>query len=62
VIDEQSAMEIYRSVPDGQILCSALYCDSYETYNRGSQEKYIRRHSYKSCGKNFNNFTKNLVY
>ncbi|MDR2544774.1 MAG: hypothetical protein LBD03_04395 [Methanobrevibacter sp.] len=24
MIDEQSAMEIYRSVPDGQILCSAL--------------------------------------
>ncbi|MDR2545405.1 MAG: hypothetical protein LBD03_07715, partial [Methanobrevibacter sp.] len=27
---------------------------------RGSQDEYIRRYSCKSCGKNFNDFTKTL--
>jgi transposase-like protein len=59
VIDEQSAMEIYRSVRWLNIVFCP-YCGSYEIYNRGYQDEYIRRCSCKSCGKNFNDFTKTL--
>jgi len=36
VIDEQNAMEIYRSVRWSNIVF-CLYCSSYEIYNKGYQ-------------------------
>jgi transposase-like protein len=59
VIDENSAMKIYRAIRWKNGL-SCPHCDSDDVYNRGSQNDNTRRYSCNSCRKNFNDFTNTI--
>jgi transposase-like protein len=59
VIDESSAMKIYRSIRwKNGLLCP--YCGSDDIYNRGSQDDNTHKYSCNSCRKNFNDFTNTI--
>jgi transposase-like protein len=56
VIDENSAMKIYRSIRWGNgIVCP--HCGSDNSYDRGPQDDNTRKYSCNSYKKNFNDFT-----
>jgi transposase-like protein len=59
LIDESSAMKIYRSIR----WKNGLSCPHYgsdDIYNRGPQDDNTLKYSCNSCRKNFNDFTDNI--